>query len=111
MEGIAFACIGLFAIFVALWLPIALVAIFGGSVGLLKDKQRKGATWVFSLMVLGVGIFMLFIFVRNKYFPEPSPMPEPVYELADEAVEPFLLAINRSERLALGFSPIPQRQR
>jgi len=107
LEGFAFGCVGLFAICVALWLPIALIAILGGSAGLLKDKQRKGATWVLSLIILGGGIFMLLIFVRNKYFPEPPPTPEPVYGLADEAVEPFLLAINQSDRLALGFSPIP----
>ncbi|MFB0534439.1 MAG: hypothetical protein ACETWR_05610 [Anaerolineae bacterium] len=106
-ENLAWLCVGLFPICVALWLPIALIAIMGGLAGLAADRRRKGTMWLVSLFALGVGACMLLVLVRNRFFPEPSSTPVPVYKITDEAAKPFLQTISQSNRLSLGFSPIP----
>lgn len=105
MEGAAFACVGLFALCVALWLPIALIATTGGLAGLVADRRRKGAAWIVSLCALSVGACMLFVFVRNKFFPEHPPRPS--YHIMDEQLKPFVPAMNEVDPPSLGFTPIP----
>jgi hypothetical protein len=92
---------------VTLWLPTALIATMGGLAGLAVDKQRKGMVWLISLVGLGVGVCMLFVVVRNRFFPEPSPTPWPRYHIMDEQLKPFVSAINEVDPISLGFSPIP----
>ncbi len=108
MEGFAWGCIVLWAVCLSFWLPISIIIILGGITGLIKNWQCKGTTWVLSIVIIGVGCFMLIISVRERYFPEPIPTSKPIYMLEDKAIEPYVQAINRSDRLSHGFSAIPE---
>jgi hypothetical protein len=101
-------CIGW--LFIALWCAVALFATTGGLAGLIATRRQKGPLWRLALVSLGLGVCLFLPWgmgVVRSFFPEPAPTQVPTHKITDKAVEPFLQAINQSNRLALGFSAIP----
>jgi hypothetical protein len=88
-----------------LWVPVGLIALVGGLIGLVASRRRNATIWIVSLCAVGVGACMLSIFVRNRFFPEYPP--KPTYNLMDEQVKPFVPAIERANPSSLGFTLIP----
>lgn len=109
MEMLAWLCVAIFPI---IFLVVFSVAVAGGFLGVIigfvSTKNRR-TLWVISIPVLIVGALPLL--AHGIWRLAPQPTPEPVYKLADDSVKPLLQAINQSNRLALGFSPIPLEAR
>jgi len=86
------------------------IIIAGGIIGLLSNRKRRGELWKVSILLIVAGVGPLLVYGILKIIPDPSgPIhtPVPIYRLSDEAVKPFFKVINQSNRLSLGFSPIP----
>jgi hypothetical protein len=110
MEAAGLACVALWPFILLAILVASSVTVAGGSIGLLSSWKQRGKTWELSLIVLAIGLIPLILCGSPMLFPQPPKpprTPEPEYKLTDEVVKPFIQAINQSNRLSLGFSPIP----
>ncbi len=108
MEAAGLFCVAVWPFILLVILVASSIGATGGVVGLISDRRRRGRTWKISLSALIISLTLLLVCGLPAIFPyiPPPPTPGPVYKLTDEAVRPFLQAINQSNRLSLGFSPI-----
>jgi hypothetical protein len=107
-ETTGFCCVALWPLISVVILVISSIAVAGGAAGLVSDRKRRGKIWTLSLIALAMGAIPLLRYAASMVIPKPTPAtPEPAYSLMDEQVKPFLQAINQSNRLSLGFSPLP----
>jgi hypothetical protein len=102
-------CVGICA---PMWLPIAGLMVIGGLAAVLAEKKSRGTLSAVSVSVVSVGLCMLLLsglFTINAARQNSIPTPTAFVErkITDQEAAPFLQAINRSNRLSLGFSPIP----
>jgi hypothetical protein len=107
-ETTGLCCAAVWPLILLVILAISSIAVVGGAAGLVSDWKRRGKIWTLSLIALVVGLMPLLGYAATMIMPKPTPpTPEPVYRLTDEPVKPFLQAINQSNRLSFGFSPLP----
>ncbi len=107
MDSVGLACVVFWPIILVAILIVSLVITAGGAIGVVSDRKRRGRTWRISISAFIIGLLPLLICGLPLILPKPPPpTPTPRYKLTDEPVKPFLQAINQSNRLSLGFSPI-----
>ncbi|MCP4371760.1 MAG: hypothetical protein GY797_27125, partial [Deltaproteobacteria bacterium] len=117
MESLAYCFFGIICLFI-----VALVAFVGGGIGLISNttKSEKNKSMWPSAIFTTVGGLILLIIGYMVYNIQHSFATRDVnnsfthteyVSMSDETMKPFLSAVDKVDRISLGFTPIPENAR